>query len=76
MQGLQGLHTTAQGLQATAHGFAAAHGLLVVWLEYWPDAAHGLLRQGGVAAYTLVDKAAVAAATSNLFFMITLRIFS
>lgn len=57
MQGLQGLHTTAQGLQVAvaAQGLAAAAGLaaaqpLVVWLEYWPAAAQGLLRQGGVAA--------------------------
>jgi len=58
---LHGLHTTAHGLHATAQGFTTAHGLgaavgldaaqvLVVWLEYWPTAAQGLLRQGGVAA--------------------------
>ncbi|MDF2939832.1 MAG: hypothetical protein K0R66_474 [Gammaproteobacteria bacterium] len=56
MQGLQGLQTTAHGLQEAAHGLlaaqglAAAHGLLAVWLEYAEDAAQGLLRQGGVAA--------------------------
>jgi hypothetical protein len=54
LQGLQttaqGLHEAAQGLAVAAQGLAAAQGLLVVWLEYCPDAAQGLLRQGGVAA--------------------------
>ncbi|MDO8954063.1 MAG: hypothetical protein Q7V63_04350 [Gammaproteobacteria bacterium] len=61
MQGLQGLQTIAQGLHVTAQGFTVAQGLaigaglagavlVVLWLEYCPADAQGLLRQGGVIA--------------------------